>query len=484
MSGPGLRRMKRHISEGDGDVTDDRLPGPSSLHELFSWASDCFGTIQRKPGTVQRLHALVRGGIQLCSHYSGKGTAESIFHQLEDVIRSSPGAPEHMSGRARAFEAVFSCDMSPVARKCLLGMQPLESRCQHVFGSLESCLDPDFARQLGLMEPPKSMCASDKEQQYQAMEDFLFQPGALQRAYHAGLKSFCYQHDCSCGIWDNVIRGAGELVVNVSGFSCTDFSMRRSGSMPKFAGQTMAALHKWKAELLSLEPDLVFWETSPLFPGDYFQNVPVINEKYQCLSLRMSPEMQGWPVQRLRQFGVWIHRSRVAFHGDETLQDFKDMFCNRKVVISGNVFFCAPDDYVLAHLLKKASARGHNFQTFVSLPDLKKNLAYMITPATMQRYMKYQNLFQEQVCSGYGSVNPDNVDHLDLSTSFICDLDQNYDFAKYGPLVPSIPTHSNLMSMQAQRTLVGTEVLGCMGSLSSLVHILLICSVNRTGKEI
>ena len=84
------------------------------------------------------------------------------------------------------------------------------------------------------------------------------------------------------------------------------------------------------------------------------------------------------------------------------------------------------------------------------------------------------------MCSGYGSVTPDNVDHLDLSTSFICDLDQNYEIAKYGPLVPSIPTHSNLMSMQAQQTLVGTEVLGCMGSLSSLVHILLI---NLFGKQ-
>ena len=459
--------MKRHIAEVE---ENEKLPGPACAAELFNWAKHAFRMLKQKTGVLERLHALLKGGVQLCSHYSGKGTAESIFHQLETVMRNDQAgpAPSHESGRPRSFQSVFACDHSALARKCLLAIRDDAGAgpgIQHVFGSIEARCAPSMHATLSSLVPADVLSAQDKEEQHAQMRKVMFDN--LGATFSEDNTAPCYVRNARCPIWGDVRKSSSkEMRINCSGFSCTDWSSRRMGGLPGFGGKTAPIFHRWVAEMVAFEPDILFWETSPHFPAEYFVQNEEVNSRYQCLALHVSPDELGWPVERKRCFGVWLHRSRIAFHGDLSLREFKSLFCNRKVEISGNVFFAAPDNYVLAHMLKKAASRGHHFREFVSLEELKRKLDVMVSPVTMKRYREYENIFQIRACEGYGRSDVSDVDAkeaLDVSTSFICDLEQSHNFAKSGPLVPSIPTHSSLFSFQARRMLAGAEVLGCMG---------------------
>ena len=132
-----------------------------------------------------------------------------------------------MSGRACAFEAVFSCDMSPVA-ECLL--------------------------ECSLLNPAASTCSVFRK------------PSGSRLRETAGAHGAAEEHVCPTRA---TVSGHGRFFVSPRSFA--------TSSVPKFAEQTVAALHKWKRSYSAWSQILLFW---------------------------MLPEMQGWPVQRLRHFRV------------------------------------------------------------------------------------------------------------------------------------------------------------------------------------
>ena len=90
------------------------------------------------PDAKANLEAILWRGLDVTSHFSGKGAAESIAAQIHDVIRTNVIEHGSVLGKdvnllpANNFRSIFSCDKNPVCRKALLCM-PTE----HVFGSIE-----------------------------------------------------------------------------------------------------------------------------------------------------------------------------------------------------------------------------------------------------------------------------------------------------------------------------------------------------------
>ena len=117
---PGLRKMKRHISEAILSYPEPEMSyGPDSIEGLFNWASNAYDQLKGEFEDSRSImeHKLWRG-VRLTSHYSGKGTAESCAAQIERVIRQDILSNGSALGRdlsalpPQQFQSIFTCDCS------------------------------------------------------------------------------------------------------------------------------------------------------------------------------------------------------------------------------------------------------------------------------------------------------------------------------------------------------------------------------------
>ena len=394
-------------------------------HGAMTACRSCFSTSPEPIGKTCK--KFLFQGVQLVTHYSGKGTAESIVKQLEEVLRedlrtSGQLASRRLHGLADAqFRCVSACDQLPVCQEMLV-----EVGAEHVFGALESRVKPQIYTQLKPLMPTndgfKSLSKEKLEEKNLAFRDELFRKRA--KAYTSGNTCWCFRHGAQCPIWGDIDLGAKATaasepgVISVAGFSCVDFSPREGSAALRLAGKTAPSFWSWLAEVLVLEPTLVFYENGPNFNGEVFEQVPEIWQMYAHQDVLVSPSHLGWPVSRLRRFGVLVHRYKAIFNGSGN--EFLHVF-RRSCSLSGDIFWSlSPEEYVIAELLKKARKRGHHFRGAQTLEELKgrENLKYMVTPTTMDRMVAYEKL--RPMKEG-------------LNGNYIVDLDQSRDSQCHGP---------------------------------------------------
>ena len=455
--------MSAHISSGS-ELTPC---GPSSLDDMFNWAPHAYTLLLSEyPEARALFEEQLWCGLNFSSHYSGKGTAESCALQLQKVMLE--GFAQHGSVLGKdvsqmpqnPFQCVFAVDKSAVCRKALLA-----TPCRHIFGSIEERLRPDLQSTLLQMEPQAraSFSAADKLSQYQNIKDALF--SASPPAYSADLKAFCYRHGHDCGIWADMDTRAGSaqashadddgdevyqpLKVNVTGFHCTDWSVRRTGCLPGMGGKTAPSFWKWLCEIKTSAPDITFWECSPFFQEDIIENE--LGSRYLQATTVVGPHLLGWPVSRLRKFGVLLRKDRLLFLGSD--DDFHRVF-QRSCALTGDCFFAASPEYVLEMMLQRAKARGHHISKSPGMLPKDIKLQTMLTPATYDRLAEYESKFAGK-CGPCGEL--------------LFDLDQNPGYSGCGPLVPSMPTHSSVYSSKHRRLLLGRELLFCMGALAETI---------------
>ena len=354
---PKLRRMKRPIAALCPDE-DLLTPGPSSVDELYGWAQESFDLLTKEFGDARaNLETILWSRVDVSSHYSGKGTAESIMIQVHDTIHGATLTDGSVLGKdvgqlpENCLRCLFSCDQNPVCRKALLVMP-----CEHVFGNLEDRVRPDLQNQLSMMEPAAFMSAADRVSQYDDIKKVLFT--ASPPAFAPSHTAHCYRHGKQCPVWgDREGRAEAKstrLSVSVTGFSCTDWSKRRTSALPGLSGKTTASFWKWKCEIKTMEPDVSVWENSTFFP----QEILMEGLEDMCISATVviSPSLCGWPTNRLRQFGCLLKRDRIAWLGSA------EEFCKlqRQCVLTGDVFFdLAPEGYIEEQKQFRAQGRGH-----------------------------------------------------------------------------------------------------------------------------
>ena len=380
--GPGaksaLRRMKRGIAELY-DCGEFSKPGPSSTNELFMWGPEAYGSlVQEFPDARANSESMLWRGLNLTSHFSGKGTAESILVQVHDVIRERVMMDGSVLGKDVSLlpDSLFSCDKSATAQKALLAMP-----CQHVFGSIAERVQPSLEKQLGLMEPAPSMNQADKLSQYEDIKKALFT--ASPPPFNKSHEAFCFKHGGRCPIWGHDAENdesSNGLLINMTGFSCTDWSKRRTSSLPGLSGKTAGAFWRWKREIKEMQPALAVWENSPFFPEDILLEDM---DEYAAVVVMISPSLCGWPTNRLRKFGCLLHREKIAWLGNS--EEFYRCF-QRDLQLTGDVFFdLAPAEDIIEHMLFRSRNRGnHPSVTSISKPEDIK-LESMITPAMNDR---------------------------------------------------------------------------------------------------
>ena len=160
----------------------------------------------------------------------------------------------------------------------------------------------------------------------------------------------------------------------------------------------------------------------------------------------------GYPSRRLRRLSWSYNRDRLVWTGPAEQQDVQDDFdrlFHRKIMLPGDVYCAAPDEYV-AELYGRALNKR-----FCSLPDDKKvdirgrgMLASVLTPAQVLRIQAYEDEYKKKHGKAPG-----------LGSHLICDVMQWPGSAgdSSGSEFPSQLKHGLFYSFDVRRLILGLE---------------------------
>ena len=423
---PFLKR-KKAMRPGSLDWEDhfQSVPsGPTSLEDLYSWPQTALGILrERRPGCLDLLeHNMTMGG-SIITHYSGKGTAEHVFADIGEYLRVE--MPSLQTLPEQRFVAASACDATPLCREVLNSCGRFGPR--HLFG--------DIRNRIPQQNPPLAGMSPEDVRKY------LSEHGA--ELYTPEAEAYCYRCWDMCPIWSDLELPASPterrgLLVSAAGFSCTDWSPRRTGKRPGLAGASAPIFFHWLEENKRLRPDILFWENSASFRAEALTDA--LGAEYVHEFCEMGPDLLGWPQTRPRLFGVAVLRETCLLTG--TASEFLSWFL-KKVELDGDIFFQAPQAEVDEMMQELAQARGHGR---VESPTL--NMA--LPPSSMVALQEYA-----QIRAARAGVT---------TGAFLCDLEQSPGYAASGSFLPSCPTHSSVYSFKHGRIMTGKEMLGAMGS--------------------
>ena len=417
-----------HIRPGslDWEEMNRELPaGPLDVAELYNWPDRALRVLRlRSSEAVDALSRNLETGISLISHYSGKGTAESAFADVADFMRRTENA------RIPKICAQSACDLSPLCRELLL-RHDTQSRPKHVFG--------DILQRIPMQSPPLSDLAATDVQR--------FLEAHLSELYNPQAKAFCFKHMQPCCLWDGLDSpqkpsARSGLLVSAAGFSCVDWSPRRTGKKPRLEGKSAPCFWHWVAENKALRPDLLMWENSSHFQPSVLEEG--LGDEYVHMSFRVCPTMIGWPQTRPRYFGLAVLRETCHFGGSG--EEFLCWFRQRVELDADDLLQASPAE-VHSMMYERAIKRGH-----VVARDTMPPLSMAVAPSGMVHLESYAKLRPLK---------------SSLTGCFLADLDQGPSFASSGSFMPSCATHSSIYSFAKARLCTGKEMLSCMGALAN-----------------
>ena len=302
------------------------------------------------------------------------------------------------------------------------------------------------------MLPPADASPEERVTAYEAFREYLFAAG--EKAFSGSNKGHCHVHGKECHLWQAIaetdIKKRKKMLVGMAGTSCTDFSKRRSGSIPGLAGKTTQPFYIFCSELNVLEPDVVYFENVANFPAALLRE---ILPQYSLRFITVNPVDYGFPVSRPRIFGILTHKLSTIFEG--SMAAFEQTF-KRVLKLSGDIFWTAPAADVLhayedrargrCNVLRKGESRADwDAQKFLDILQLP----HVISPAMYNRLQEYKNMRSQRNLGG--------------EEAFIIDLDQNPGYSQCGAVLPSVPRHFALFSCKHERLLTGLEALSAFG---------------------
>jgi hypothetical protein len=420
------------------------------LQELYNWPQLAFNKLT-DPDTAHGLDCsrMLRdhfcSGVDLKSYYSGKGTAESALAYVGKVIdqelkSSANGAPCDHTG----FWCSHACDNHSACQSVLTNLDS-SMRPQHVFGDIHDRLPTAVNAKLTSQEPSPKASLDERLDANEIIRQTVF--AGRSGYYNEEASAFCFVHGKECKLWATRAHVGGHpLVLVIAGFSCTDFCKRRHGKKPGFAGKTARSFWEFLAEILELKPDIVLYENSESFPVSVFDEYA--GDQYRHENINIGPDVLGWPLSRPRKFGALFKVATVYFIGSAA--EFLSIFlCSCELY--ADAFFQAPEIESSLCMVQRARARGYTVTENTGV-----SLEMLLTPSMMDRL------------SDYDAIRPARQA---LNGTFVCDLEQNSDFANSGGFLPSTPTHGTLYNFKDNRIMIGKELLAAMGDSTYLYGI-------------
>lgn len=423
------------------------------MKELYDWPQRSFDRLVSSTHGDE-CRALLReyfcGGVDLRSYYSGKGTAESALEMIANVIaKDMESDGTTLPHPPRGFQCSHACDSNSTCRHVLAnmnsGMKP-----QHIFGDLHHRLPEQAHTEYTSMEPNPKRTHTENIAASERLRHMLFEKRA--QYYNKEASAYCFVHGRHCKLWATEVNTGGRsLVIVIAGFSCTDFCKRRVGRKPGFGGSTARAFWEFLAELLEMRPDIVLYENSDHFPASVFDLHT--SSQFKHVHFNVGPDVLGWPVSRPRLFGALFNIQTVYFIGNPS--EFLDLFeCT--VELFADALFQSPAKETTATLVSRARARGYLVDE-----TMKVSNDMLMSPIMRQRLNDYATIRSERQA---------------LNGVFVCDLEQNKEYANSGGFLPSTPTHGTIYSFTDNRIMTGKEILAAMGT-----PCLLLCSIIPSG---
>ena len=139
-------------------------PGPSTAAELFLWPNRVRAALalgEGGPNRVQRLRSNLASGVATRTHYSGKGTFESVCTHLNTILESHNDIPAGTQG----FHCSHACDKDPLCRRILLSHKHNgRNTIGHVYGDMMGRVDPEVCKVIDSLIPAEG--ATPEEQRF------------------------------------------------------------------------------------------------------------------------------------------------------------------------------------------------------------------------------------------------------------------------------------------------------------------------------
>jgi hypothetical protein len=368
------------------------------------------------------------------SHFSGKGTAESILHFLETAA-----VRKRLLSAMRPTESKFlawsACDYNRDCQRVLIAQKPGP---QCVFHDINDELSHDARQRLDALEPGPNYELNDKGDRYSAMADVLLRGGCIDDEAVAE----CKLHRKRCRVFPAEESVDDEddykIKIEIAGTDCRHHSVR--GNHAGWAGPSARPFWIWVADIRKWRPAIVLHELTKHNHGLLEKLHSALADLYEIVPIDAPcPSRLGFPSTRERSITFMFLRNSVVFMGSSA--DFWRL-CARSVNISSEVFFM--DVAGELRCRQDAAARHHFHHPEGQVPKLE----HVLTTPQFDRFQKYMIKSKS---------------HCSLDGTFVCDVDQEPQFCTSGALWPCLVSHGTLLLANKEKLASGKDHLGVMG---------------------
>eukprot|EP00974_Lingulodinium_polyedra_P004907 461289-Lingulodinium_polyedra.AAC.1 len=104
--------------------------------------------------------------------------------------------------------------------------------------------------------------------------------------------------------------------------------------------------------------DIYISECAERYPAETRQGV--VAQTHRLIVLRTGPAQLGFPVRRVRAFGVGLNLQSLVWTGPDLQKDQQQLFdalFNRPMELTGHIYFCADDNMVHSYAESRAKKR-------------------------------------------------------------------------------------------------------------------------------
>ena len=206
------------------------------------------------------------------------------------------------------------------------------------------------------------------------------------------------------------------------GSTCTDFAGygRREGE----SGDSMVSFEVMMADVMASGSSVSFHQISGVQVGRWLYNSKV-GDVRDVFSMWVCPSRLGVGCVRNRLFTLTWDPEWASFNEGEA--EFWELF-ERMPVLDGNSYFLELDAARDKVYRKRARSRGHFYSKDATVQQIP--LPHVMSPVVFSRLVEHLK------------QSPDD------NTTFVCDLDQNWDWTSSGKKLPSFVTHAEIFSKQ------------------------------------
>jgi hypothetical protein len=255
------------------------------------------------------------------------------------------------------------------------------------------------------------------------------------------------------------------MVIHVAGLTCVDYSSL--GAQKQEAGTSNREHAVWigtrRARGQKGEEDAYFTECAVNYPA-LVRQAP-LNSTHHIVSVLSGPQLQSYPIYRLRNYACGLNRAKWVWVGPSTnpavQKDFETKF-HRPVAARGNIFLSAgaPEVRRFGSELALATSRKSQISKFCDADDesttsMSEYLHLICSARMMSRKASYEKHFTDSL----------------VAPPWFADLDANLGWGQgaEASFVPTLVTHPRIfvwpkgMSLEGQRFMLPEELLSCHG---------------------